>query len=153
MSKITDALIKLEQASDAESTARQELFTATRELADKILDLLPDMVMDLPCGYRKVKVRSNLNYAFFLTKTVEISTEGGSDYQDEEFWINGTGTYMHGDIKCGIPSQSDIGCLIFSRDISEGLIDKIAKMLARQSKEAHAAKSIIESATASMATK
>ena len=130
-----DALKRLERAGNENSKATKKLHEAAEEMALVILKKVPADVT-LPRDYRKVRVTSNVGEEYFL-----VLYRG-----DIEYWIDGTGSFLHGDFHAEIPAQTREGSLTFAHDIATGLVDEIAELLEERSREAGQASDLLERA-------
>jgi hypothetical protein len=61
-----------------------------------------------------------------------------------EYWIDGVGGYLHGDVDCGIPGQTRPGSLQFAKDVGEGLVEEISQFLEDRAKLSDQASAILE---------
>ena len=118
MSDVINALKRLERAGASNSKSTKKLFEAAETAAHAIKQIVPEGV-ELPRGYCVIEHKSNVGYASFLVH--------GSEEESE--YIDGIGTYLHGDFHCEIPAQTRRGCLEFAEDIASGLLDEIAAFL------------------------
>ena len=125
MSNIVNALKRLERAGDENSRTTQKMYEAANKIAEVIISSVPANVW-LPRRYKVVVVNSNVTSAEFLVK---------HDQHDKHEWIDGTGAYLHGDLRCWIPGQTRTGVLDFAKDIAEGLLDEIALFLEKRAQE------------------
>jgi hypothetical protein len=71
-------------------------------------------------------MRSNVASEYFLVYNY--------GYIEEEF-IDGIGSYLHGDFNCFTPEITREMALRFAKDISEGLLDEIAEFLEKSTHE------------------
>ncbi len=139
--KLLAAAKRLEKAGKENSQATERMHKATAWVASWIEDHVP-AGLELPRGYRLRMVRSNLGLAKFLTLPFVMQTK----FQpvDCEYWIDGIGGYLHGDLYCGIPGQTREGSLQFAKDISEGLVEEISQFLEDRAKLSDQASAILE---------
>lgn len=136
---IINAVKRLERSGDENSKATKKLHEATRNVAQLIEDQCP-VGVDLPRGYRVIKRKSNVGSAHYLLA-------GADQYGDAEYWIDGHGSYLHGDFGAWIPDQTRAGSLKFARDVAEGLLDEIAEFLEKRKEESESAARALEAAT------
>lgn len=147
MSDLMNSLNRLQRAGDNGSKATKKLHEAASTVADEICKSVyaaRAVGEKLPRGYRVVNVRSNVGDNDFLTldSGKKNLRAGDSEFGYDEFidnhtfWIDGTGSYMHGDFHCMIPDQEREGSLRFAKDIAEGLLDEIASFLEARETEA-----------------
>ena len=134
---IINALKRLDRAGDENSKATEKLKVAASEVADRIIGTVP-IGVSLPRNYTAVRCRSNVGTCEYLIKDYEGTREE---------WINGYGGYMHGDFNCWIPDQTRQGVLQFARDVSEGLIDEIAKFLEKRKRESESGEKVLTKIT------
>lgn len=134
--EIINAVKRLERAGSENSRATKKLHDAVRIVADLICDRAP-VGVDLPRGYRVVRIRSNVGSANFL------EVDGGEDEFGEPTsdLVDGDGGYLHGDFHCPLPAQTRETSLQFAADVADGLLDEISEMLEQRATQtlAHAA--------------
>jgi hypothetical protein len=139
--KLLAAAKRLEKAGKENSQAIARMQKATAWVANWIEDHVP-AGLELPRGYRLRMVRSHLGWAKFLTLPFVMQTQ--SEPIDCEYWIDGVGGYLHGDVSCGIPGQTREGSLQFAKDIDEGLVEEISQFLEDRAKLSGQASAILE---------
>lgn len=138
---LINSLKRLERAGAENSRATKKLHEAAAEVADRIERLVPSGVR-LPRGYIVDGVKSNVGYARFLKREDDEWDEWG---EPTYTWIDGTGSYLHGDFHCWIPAQTRAGSLQFAKDVAEGLLDEIAAFLEEWAAKNDEATAILES--------
>jgi hypothetical protein len=115
---VINALKRLERAGDAHSKATEKLIDAAKTLGETLENILP-VGVDLPRGYKVIRVSVNVGSAVFLVR---------EDY-DEKDWITGLGAYLFDDFNAWIPDCSRQAALRFAEDVAEGLLDEFALFL------------------------
>jgi hypothetical protein len=133
-----DAVKRLERAGDENSKATKKLHQAAVTVAGIIEDQCPVNVA-LPRGYEVTRVKSNVGYAYFLLLDRDQYNEG-------RYWIDGQGSYLHGDFNSWIPGQTRAGSLRFAKDVAEGLLDEIAEFLEQRKADSENAATVLERA-------
>jgi hypothetical protein len=139
--KLLAAAKRLEKAGKENSQATARMHQATAWVANWIEDHVP-AGLELPRGYRLRMVQSNRGWAKFLTLPFVMQTK--SEPIDCEYWIDGVGGYLHGDVRCGIPGQTREGSLQFAKDVGEGLVEEISQFLEDRAKLSDQASAILE---------
>jgi hypothetical protein len=130
-----NALARLERVGGEHSRATEKLHQAAVTIAGLIEEQVPCDV-DLPRGYRVVRIKSYIDVAKFLVKS---GVDGCQPEDWKEYWIDGSGGYLHGDLSCFIPAQTRAGSLQFATDIAEGLLNEITEFLEKRAMEAETA--------------
>ncbi len=138
---LMDDLKRLERAGGAHSVAAKKLNEAAANVAAAVIDAVPPPFWGqwLPRDYEVVERHSNVGYDNFLVKRT-----GSEEDEDEDYWIDGTGRYLHGDCHAFVPAQTREGSLAFARDIAEGLFGMIAKYIEDKTKLVEAATAALE---------
>jgi hypothetical protein len=139
---LLDSLNRLQRAGDEGSKATAKLHEAASDVARKIREIAPEGVR-LPRGYMVLRVRSNISSTTRLVKETGEKDQWG---ESQLLWIDGDGTYLHGDFNAEIPAQTRAGSLAFAKDIAEGLLDEIAAFLEAEAAKDVAATSALEAA-------
>jgi hypothetical protein len=121
---VVNALKRLERAGSESSRATEKLMGAAVDVAVAIEKACPAELVgqDLADGYIVTRVRSSVGSDLFLVRGPE---EDG--YGDSPEWIDGNGSYLHGDFNAWIPDSTRAGVLQFAQDIASGLLDRIAE--------------------------
>ena len=147
MSDLLHALNRLERAGSEESRCTKKLHEAACTVAEKICAAVYTaraVSVLLPRGYMVTNVKSNVgNTDFLVRKTGKIDDMSG---EPELYWIDGQGSYLHGDFHAFVPDQTREGSLQFSKDIAEGLLDEIAEFLEKRSTESSQAAELLQNA-------
>jgi len=145
-----NSLQRLQRAGDNGSKATKKLHEAAEAVADEICKSVyraKAVGVRLPRGYRVRNVKSNVGNNDFLVYDPTKSSGDEWDSYPDEIWIDGIGSYMHGDFHCWIPEQTREGSLRFAKDIAEGLLDEIAAFLEARDAEAEKAATALDAAT------
>src|SRR5262245_30430730 len=140
MSNVINSVARLERAGAENSRATKKLHDAASQVADFICGRVPINVK-LPRGYKVVRVKSNVGSADFLVRESGDTDEFGYLVRQ---WIDGTGSFLHGDFHAEVPAQTRAGSLQFAKDVAEGLLDEIAAFLEKRAAESDAAASTLE---------
>jgi hypothetical protein len=140
--ELTNAIARLEKASNKNARVTERLHEACADVADWISDQVP-VGSQLPRGYCAKTVRSNVGQTTLLF----CDTSEADDWGDSvEMCLNASGGYLHGDLNCPLPSRSREDCLHFANDIASGLIEEITAWLDERSAEGMSATKQLESA-------
>lgn len=133
---VINALKRLERAGSENSRAIKKLHEAAAKAAQAIIDAVPiHMVGEwLPRDYRVVCHRSNVSRAYFLVRETE----------SENYYIDGLGGYLHGDLGTWIPGQKREGSLLFAKDVSDNLLGMIAQHIEESMAKITTAADILE---------
>lgn len=137
--KIQDAVARLNRAGDENSKATKKLHLAVSVVAGLIEDSCP-LNVSLPRGYMVVKFKSNVGSARFL-RTNHV------DEYDYNEYVDGLGSYLHGDFNTYIPAQTREVSLKFARDVAEGLLDEISDFLEARKAESLQSVQALEAST------
>ena len=136
MSDLLNALNRLERAGSEESRCTKKLHEAACTVAEKICAAVYTaraVSVLLPRGYMVTNVKSNVgNTDFLVRKTGKIDDMSG---EPELYWIDGQGSYLHGDFHAFVPDQT-----------REGLLDEIAEFLEKRSTESSQAAELLQNA-------
>ena len=143
---IISAVKRLERAGDENSKATKKLHEAAYNVAQLIIKIVP-LGVKLPRGYKVRHIKSNVGSADFLTYWQPTPSDKAyserPDLEGETMWIDGQGSYLHGDFNAWIPNQTRAGSLKFAKDVAEGLLEEIAEFLEKRKAESEEATSAL----------
>lgn len=137
---IVAAVARLEKAGQENARATKRLHEAATIVAEWIEDHVPARVT-LPRGYRVAIVKSNVGSCKFLVGSTGEHDEWG---EPVGFYVDGTGSYLHGDFHAWVDSQTRDGSLKFARDVADGLLTEISEWLEKRATESDAAAATLE---------
>lgn len=123
--KIIEAVERLNRAGAEHARVTASLFKAAKKVARMITEAV-QAGTELTRGYyvKKIYVEKNDSTGYFLCK--DVDTEYGDVITE---YVDGIGNYLYGDIYHWIPPQDREIVMQFAKDVADGFLDEVSKLL------------------------